>query len=143
MQRTHAQHSGHNRDDRTYWTDKTTKQDAFATVAMKKGLSIFQQTTVAGKRPDPSQFLLIVTAQPVADTVSGDSTGRGQQQNGLKSQTAGRYNCPDTKHDHCARNHQSYKGQGFRERNQKNGSIGKCRVKGNKSQQRLYVEHAS
>ena len=73
-------------------------------MAAEKGLAVFQQAWITGKRPYPPQFFLVVAAEPVADAVAGNSPGGGQQQYGLQPQAARGDNGADAEHDQRAGN---------------------------------------
>ena len=92
---------------------KTPEQDVFPPVPLKKGLTPLQLLGVTGKGTDLVQALLIVVPQPVADAVTGDRPGHGQQQDRCKSQAPRSRNRPDTEHDHRTGNQQPDQGQRF------------------------------
>ena len=124
MFRVHAQHSGHRRDNRTHRAHESAEQNTLAAMAVKKSFAFCQDLRVPAKWPCAPQRLLVTTAQPIAEAVTGNGPGGGQHQNGLQLQPARGHYGADSEHDHRPGDNQTDQDQRFEECHQENRCVG-------------------
>ena len=84
----HACHPGNPGDDGLYAGHEAAEEDALAAMAVKEGLTLVDQRSVALEGPEAAKAISVVMADPVGQRVARDRAGGRNAENGQERQLA-------------------------------------------------------